>query len=198
MRYLLYIFFATMLFACSAVSAPPDDVPGTFQQGNDNGSFGKKYGGREDVVNAMYNEVLDDNAGLKTLEKDIRDVPGNVSDASAAYNSFVYNNSSYYNSAMRHVNSITDTALKARIRTLVEASSHQYQRSVSKHNTLINEINWKQATLSDLHTYLKLVKTLPVIEAYQKKNLPDTKPLENVSVEIDKITERTKDATRNN
>jgi hypothetical protein len=197
MRYLSLSIFTVMLFACSDVSSPPDDVPKAFEEKNSIGgikSSDSRYGGGSDVVNSMYNEIVDDDANLKSLEKDIRNIPGVIADAEGAYNNFVYNNSGYYNSATNHVNSIKDSALKQKIKVMLEASNAQYQRSGAKHNTLINEINWKQLTLNDLHTYLKIIKTIPAIEAYQKKNLPSTSPMENASAELDKLIQRTKDA----
>lgn len=195
MRYFLPGLFAILLFSCDNVSAPPGDVPTAFEETKSEG-FKSKYGGREDVVTSMYNDVVNDDANLKSLEKDIRNIPGTVSDAASPFHSFDNNNDSYYSSASMHVNSIKDSALKQQVRMMVENSKTQYTRSIARHNTLINEIKWKQLTLNDVHTYLMLVKTLPAIESYQKKNIPSTTPLENVSAELDKLIQRTKDATK--
>jgi hypothetical protein len=197
MRYLLLGVFTITLFSCSNVSSPPDNVPKEFEEGNSSSfSFERSGGGGSDAVTSLYNEVADDDANLKSLEKDIRNLSGNIADASEPFNTFTYNNSNYYNSATNHLNSIRDSALKAKAKALIDASMNQYQRSVAMHNRLINEINWKQVTLNDVHTYLKLARTLPVIENYQKKNLPSTSALENASAEMDKVIQRTKDASK--
>lgn len=202
MRYSFLSVFIITLFACSAVSSPPDnDIPRTFEENKSKTeikSFDSRYGGSYDVVNSMYNEIVDDDANLKSLEKDIRNISGTVSDASNAFNGFNNNNTNYYNSASNHANSIKDNELREKIRVMVEASKSQYLKSIGKHNGLLNDINPKQATLSDLHTYLKLVKTLPAIEAYQKKNLPSTTALENASAEIDKVIKKQKMQLNNN
>lgn len=199
MRYILLSILATTLFACSSVSSPPEnDVPRAFEETSSKAEVksGSRYGGGYDVVNSMYNELVDDDAGLKSLEKDIRGISGVVYDAANTFNGFNNNNSNYYNSASNHVNSIRDSALKEKIRALVEASKSQYYRSVAAHYKLKDEIDWKQVTLNDAHTYLKLIKTLPAIEAYQKKNLPSTSALENASAEIDKVIQRTREAAK--
>ena len=197
MRLLSPALFVILLFSCDNVSSPPnDDVPKAFKETNSgSGSFGKRYGGG-DIVNTMYSDLANDDAMLKSLEKDIRNLPGNISDASAPFNEYERNNSSYYSSARNHLNSIKDSALREKIRKQIDNSSNEYNRLSAKHNALLKEIDWKQVTLNDVHTYLKLVKTLSAIENYQRKNLPSTAPLENISLELDKVIQRTKDAAR--
>jgi hypothetical protein len=197
MRYLLLSVFVIALFACSNVSSPPDNVPkGLDAENSGSLSSETRYGGGGDALNDMYEEMVDDDAALKSLEKDIRSLSGNISEATRPYNTFTYYNSNYYNSATNHLNSIRDSALKTKAKAIIDASMSQYQRSVAAHNKLINEISWKQVTLNDAHTFLKLVKTLPLIENYQKKNLPSTSALENASAEMDKVIQRTKDASK--
>jgi len=197
MRHLSILTFAFIVCSCSNVSSPADDrkVPKALEEENSSFTL-KKYGGREDVVNGMYNELLSDNATLKNLEKSINNLPDMISDAESPYQVFNNNNTSYYNSALNHVNTIKDAALKEKIKAMVEASRSQYNNSVAAHNKLLNEIDWKQLSLNDMHTFLKLVKTLPVIEAYQKKNTPSTSAMENASAEIDKLIQRTKEAAK--
>jgi hypothetical protein len=54
----------------------------------------------------------------------------------------------------------------------------KYNLSVASHRDLSKMIQTNQLTLSDLHNILKIVRTLPIIEQYQKKSLPETRPLE--------------------
>lgn len=195
MRYLLPCLLALVLSSCDNVSSPPDknrtstgggtvSVPGE----------GSRYGKGGDVIDEMYDEVVDNDANLKTLEKDIRALSETIGEASAPYKSFSRTNEDYYHSAARHIASIKDSALRQKIRMMIDNNRSAYNKSVAPHERLVNDINWKQATLEDLHTYLVLVKTLPVMEEYQKKNLPATAPLEKVSAEHDRVNQRTKDA----
>lgn len=192
MRYLLPGFIAFAFLSCDTVSAPPEEVPKAFEQQS---ASGKRLGGKGgDVINEMYDEVVSKDATLKALEKDIDDMPEMIADATAPFHAYNRNNENYYTSAARHVGYIKDSALREKIRTMIDNSKSNYNKSIASHQRLINDINWKQVTLSDLHSYLMLVKTLPEIESYQKKNLPATAPLEKISAEHDRLNERTKEA----
>ncbi len=71
--------------------------------------------------------------------------------------------------------SITDSLLKNKILLLIKASNNKYLAKTSMLNTLMNQINTNDATLSDHHEILKIVLTIPMIEKYQDENMPDEK-----------------------
>lgn len=58
--------------------------------------------------------------------------------------------------------------------------------SIYDHKSILNSIKTKNITLTDLHTALKIIRTLPVIDKYQKNNLPATQPLQGYLNEVDK------------
>ena len=60
-----------------------------------------------------------------------------------------------------------------------------YNSSTSRHNDLLKSIETKNMTLSDLHIILKIAWTLPVIEKFQRDNLPSTKSLDGYLKQLD-------------
>ena len=144
----------------------------------------------EDMIESIYNELVIKTPELKDLEKNIESLSGNKNDSNDLYKKFNDKNQEYFSSANRNVEKIYDSVLKQRIRLLIFSSLTKYNSKVSKHEDLLKSIDLKTITLSDLHTFLKISRTLPVIEKYQNENLPTTKPIENVSKHLDATIKR--------
>lgn len=141
--------------------------------------------GHEDLVESLYKELVDKTPELKELENKIDNLNNSQSDTTEAFNKFNGKNQSYYNSANRHADYLNDTLLKVKIKNMIAASLDKYKSSVSRHNAILDSIEVKNATLNDLHTILKITRTLPLIETYQRDNLPSTKPLEDFAKQVD-------------
>ena len=64
------------------------------------------------------------------------------------------------------------------MKVLIANNLTKYTSSTTKHKELLKIMETKSLIISDLHNILKIVKTLPLIEKYQRDNLPDTKSFE--------------------
>lgn len=131
-----------------------------------------------DLVESLYNELAEKNEDLKTLENKIQALNESKSDSTASFDGFNNKNRSYYASANRHIDGLSDSLLKTKMRTLITASLKSYNGITGRHDTLHKIIDAQGLTLADLHTVLKITRTLPLIEKYQRYNLPPAKPLE--------------------
>lgn len=134
--------------------------------------------GYEDLVENLYNELASKDIDLKKLEDAINELNKSKSDTTELFDKFNKNNESYFNSADRHVLEIKDSLLRDKMKLLVANNLTKYNLLIARHSELIKIIEAKQVTISDLHNILKIVKTLPLIDKYQKDNLPNTKSLE--------------------
>lgn len=142
--------------------------------------------GSADLLESLYKELADKTPELKELEKQIDKLADSKSDSAELFNNYDEKNQSYYHSANKHVEQIKDTVLTERMKLLIENSLTRYNSSVSKHNDIIKSINNKSITLNDLHLILKITRTMPLIDKYQKDNLPSTKSLEDYSGQLEK------------
>lgn len=156
---------------------PKQDVPKALDDKKSSLEIISKRGG-ENIVESLYDELLTKNAELKSLEERIDALNESQADSTEKFNNFDNKNQSYYTSANNHIENINDSALKTRIKNIIAASVVKYNSSISKQKELLQIINAKSNSISDLHTALKIVKTLPLIEQYQKSNLPKSTPLE--------------------
>lgn len=142
--------------------------------------------GYDDLLESLYKELANKNPELKELERQIDKLADNKGDSSELFYKYDEKNQSYYHSANNHIEQISDTVLKERMKILIENSLTKYNSSVLNNNDILRSINNKYSSLNDLHLILKITRTLPLIEKYQKDNLPSTKSLEGYSNQLDK------------
>jgi hypothetical protein len=150
-----------------------------------------KRGYSEDLIEQLYAELTQTDKELKKLEEGLQQLNETANDSTAVYDHYSSKNKSYYDVALLKTEKITDSLLKRQIKSLMENSQLQYQSLTSAHRALLADIDVRRMRLSDLHTALKLYRTLAVIEQYQKSNLPSTKPLEAYRKEVERLTKMT-------
>lgn len=129
----------------------------------------------DDLVESLYTELLTKDIDLKKLEDKIDELNKSKSDTTELFDNFNAKNESYFSSADRHIADIKDSLVRNKIKNLVASQLTKYNSRIARHNELLNLIEAKQLTISDLHNVLKIVRTLPLIEKYQKDNLTSTK-----------------------
>lgn len=142
--------------------------------------------GYGDLMESLYSELADKTPELKALEMSVDKLTESKSDSLELFTNYNGKNQRYYRSAEDHLGQIKDTVLKEKMKRLIEASLMKYDQSVLKHNTIINAIDKKTITLNDLHLILKITRTLPIIENYQRDNLPSTRSIEGYATQLDK------------
>lgn len=132
----------------------------------------------DDLIESLYKELVSKNADLKKLEDQIDELNESRSDSTELFDKFNDKNEAYFSSADSHVSQIKDSILREKVKFMISAQLTKYNSAIGRHNQLVKTIQAKQMTISDLHTLLKIVRTLPVMDKYQKDNLPDTKSME--------------------
>lgn len=132
----------------------------------------------DDLVESLYTELLTKDIDLKKLEDKIDELRKSKSDTTELFDNFIEKNQSYFSSADRHVLEIKDSLLRDKIKNLVAIQLTKYNSRIVRHKELLKLIETKQMTISDLHNVLKIVRTLPLIDKYQKDNIPNTKSFE--------------------
>ncbi|MEO7522879.1 MAG: hypothetical protein ABIT58_02230 [Ferruginibacter sp.] len=183
-------FISLLLFGCKhqAKQDVPDlPTPKALQDNSSKGystDFKRSY--QDDLLETLYAELVDRSDELQEIEDELEKLRKTRSDSSNAFIKFDEKNKAYYNSGDQHVQLIKDSILKSRMGLLISNSQTNYSSKILKHNDLLALLNSKDINLNDLHTVLKIVKTLPLIEKFQKENIPGTKPIENVLKDIDK------------
>ena len=145
--------------------------------------------GYDDLVESLYNELVTKDIDLKKLEDKIDELNKSKNDTTELFDKYNGKNQSYFSSADRHVVDIKDSLLRNKMRIIVTNQLSKYNSRIGKHNELLKIIDAKQMTISDLHNVLKIVRTLPLIDKYQKDNLTDTKSFEGYIKQQEKATQ---------
>jgi hypothetical protein len=186
MRKLLFVSMVlTIILSCNNNRPrPQQETPKALDEKSKSNSLVTKRGYDEDILESLYSELVDKTPELKKLEEDIDLIYDSKSDSLETFTSFDSKNDRYYNSAGSHAQGIKDSLLREKMKNLIQASLTNYNALTAPHNNLLTSIESKQTTLGDLHTALKIVRTLPVIAKYQKNSLPDSKRLEGYSQKI--------------
>lgn len=196
--YPVVVVFSIIFSSCNNNSPTvpenkPEETPKALQQDKGSSEISlltkRSYG--DDLLEDLFNELLEKDAALGELEHAIGKLKEDKKDSAESFNAFNLKNNAYYNSANTHLEAITDSVLKQTIKLLVDNSLSKYKSTTAEHNNLIATINSKDITLNNLHIILKLTQTLGMIEKYQAKDIPSTKPLEKTSKAYDIIITRT-------
>ncbi|GAB3668773.1 hypothetical protein GCM10027594_34010 [Hymenobacter agri] len=130
------------------------------------------------MVDGLYNELVSNDQNLKKLEDNISDLDESERDTTKLIDEFKDRNQAYFGAANGHISAIKDSVLRNKIRNMIAAQLIKYNARIAGHNQLLKIIDNKQTTISDLHNVLKIVRTLPLIDQYQKGSLPNPKSLE--------------------
>jgi uncharacterized protein YdiU (UPF0061 family) len=180
-KILISTFIVLTLASCENTRTqdnPKQETPKALQDKNSSYEIISKRS-YDDLVESLYNELLDKDKDLKKLENDIKVLNESKEDTTELFDNFDNKNESYYSSANRHIDQLSDSLLKTKMRIMITNSLTNYNSLVTRHNALLKTIETKSMTLNDLHTVLKITKTIPLIDKYQKDNLPSTKSLES-------------------
>jgi hypothetical protein len=200
MRTLFFACGLLLIGTCSCTSgarendnpntqAPPAP-PAPLQEDRKSGLKLSKRGAG-DLVDELFSDLQKSEPALQDLENNIGNASEQKQDSTSPFFSYDGKNNSYYSSAGNHMNTISDSALKQKVNTLITNSLALYQNRTQAHKQLIAQLEIKNTRLDDLFTVLKLVRTLAIIDRFQQDQLPSVRPLQSVSREYDRLIAET-------
>jgi hypothetical protein len=137
--------------------------------------------GRRNLVERLYDDVVNKTPALKQLEAEINALEEGKSDSTKDFDDFNNKNSDYYADGALYAADVTDSVLKEYIKKMLTESQARYKGKAENLTNLEGSINSKSETLNDLHILLKLSKTIHIMENYQNTNMPLPRPLENIA-----------------
>ncbi len=146
----------------------------------------------DDLLEDLYSELVSKDNDLQALEDQIAALNENQIDSSAAFQNYDNKNQAYFFSADRHLAGISDSLVRDEMKALLAKSLAKYNALSTKHHELVGLIAAKNLRIADLHTVLKIVKTLPLIEKYQVEHLPSSKSLKGYVKKQEEVIRREK------
>jgi|GEM_PF-5627010 len=185
------LFLATLILfvsSCKEKERAPVLSPVVQTQKTESRLFSKsRY--EADEVNRIYQNLLDSAPVLKQLQERLDDLDTEWADSSAEYNRYKQIIAGYYTSANGHANSITDSVMKARLKSLLEEGRRNGQQRMAAHEALVQDIRSEIKHIRNLNEQLKVLLTYVEIQKYQRDYLPPKTPLEGLSRQLDQLTQ---------
>jgi hypothetical protein len=186
---LLYCFLFLAFISCNqhqqkAIPNPEPEIPKALEdkKGTDFTIVSKsRY--RNDLVEELYDELLQKNTQLQGLETEIKKIATSKKDSLEGFETYVEKNTQYYQHANNYLQSLKDTVLRKKIEQILFTSNERLEKNIAGHKAIVQQIENKTTQLSDLHSVLKVVTTLAIMEQYQKQHLPTAKPLQKILME---------------
>ena len=155
----------------------------------------KSYSRSGDLIEELYQELVEKTPSLKTLETDLETFKRKSNEPTEKFNDYDGKSKSYYSSANYKTTAIEDSLLRNKIITLLSNSNKQYSNKTTELTSLLDHISKNGATINDHHSVLKIVLTLPLIEKYQNDNLPDKKEFKDLIKTQEKLLNQTDSLT---
>jgi hypothetical protein len=156
---------------------------------------GSRTGGYKDLVDELYEQAVNQNSNLETIEEDIQKFYKKKEDALEKYNSYIAYNNRYYTDAKSKTNQIVDANTKQKALELINKSEANYKIKLSDWQNTITSLQNNEKELNDLHNLLKITVTEPMIQKFQG-TLPDNTKLKESSNDLQQITLKIKAITR--
>lgn len=179
------LFVSTLLVlvlaSCNSKPAqvkPQQEIPKALEDKSSYEFISKRGRGYGDLVDDLYQELVSNDPKLKELDVRIDELNNSESDSTTAFNKFDTKVQSYFRAVDMNIAAIKDSLLRERMKLLIVSNQTKYKAQIAGHNELLKTIEKNKAVMADLYIVLKIVRTLPLIEKYQKDNLPSTKSIE--------------------
>lgn len=191
----LILFLFIVLTSCGGNESknenPKNEIPKALQ--NKASINIGRYRSNDDLPEELYQELVSKNIELKKLETQLEDF--NTKDTLNIFYNYNGKSENYYTYANSYANSIKDSILKNKVLNLLKNSDEKYNKKITELNQLVESIYQKQRDIRDYHSALKIVLTIPLIEKYQKDNLPEKSPFEKVIENQNLLLEKIKKNT---
>jgi len=171
-KYLLIIFIFVFFISCNENKQQTENneiqTPKSLQ--DDSGLKSLKRGGN--LVNELYNELVEKSPELKKLESDLEEFQNIPSETQTIFYNYNGKSSIFYGNAEGLANQIKDSLTKKRVLEMIKRSNDKYNLKSKDIDQLVKQISSSETTIEDNHNVLKIALTIPLIEKYQDENLP--------------------------
>lgn len=140
----------------------------------------KSYDRSDDLVEELYNDLVETNEVLEKLENDFDNLSTTNYELQQKFDKYDRKSISYYATANSKISAISDSLLREKMKNHISLSKQKYADKISEHDTLIKVIAINESKLKDQHIILKILLTSPMIEKYQDDNIPNKNEWEDL------------------
>lgn len=191
MKNINYILLISLIMVASCTPKTENNPAQTPEALQDDYSSLKRSKG--DLVEDLYQELLERDSVLKNLEKEMNGFRSGSLEAIKPFHNYLDKSEDYYAAVNGRAKTIKDSLLMKRMQSLIASHQKAYKSRTAELNSLLDTLATHNAQLNDQHSALKIAKTLPMIEKYQKENQPNKNELKKLIQQQEKMLKQMKD-----
>ncbi|SHF75872.1 hypothetical protein [Pedobacter caeni] len=191
MKNINYILLISLIMVASCTPKTENNPAQTPEALQDDYSSLKRSKG--DLVDELYQELLKRDSVLKTLAENLNGFRSDSLEAIKPFYNYLDKSENYYAAVNRRAKGIKDSLLMKSMQSLIASHQKAYKSRTAELNSLLDTITHHNAQLNDNHDALKIAKTLPMIEKYQKENQPNKNELKKLIGQQEKMLKQMKD-----
>lgn len=145
---------------------------------------------KEALIESLYQELISKSEELKQLDAEIKTLAQLQKQATDSFHLFDSKNRAYYESALLTTTNIRDSIFRKKVQGIINESFNAYKTQILPHQQLDSLLTKKNASITDLYTLLKVVKTLPSMHNFQQERMPGTATAEAFSRQLDSLVQK--------
>lgn len=131
------------------------------------------------IIDRLFEEALEKNTDLRNLSEDLEGVHEAQRDSMNVYNKYVSNNDQYWEELNHYAGLLNDSTTKVELNGLIDALREKHNERTSEMQATANDVEQASQRLHDLEILMKIVVTHPMMENYQRNQMPN-QTLENL------------------
>lgn len=199
-NFILFIFLLIVL-SCSnkeTVEEKPQGVQTPEVLNNESkfdlSSYGKRLG--SDIIQQLFDEAIEKDTIIEAIYSRLADVREMRTDSQKAHEIYMRNNENYWNALKRYSLALQDSTMKIEVNKLIERLKKRQAERTSDLYKLMADIDSTEWHLNDLEILMKIVVTEPMMNNYQRNELPDLRPIEAFKSAMDSSVKEIKTYTK--
>jgi hypothetical protein len=201
MHKLLPLFACLFCLSCGdnrqVHQEPQHNVPEALDN-NKARSYGFSKSSPRDVVDRLFDELIENDTALQTLHERISSLKREKGDSLYTYHKFSSNNEDFYSSAKMHLNNVRDSSLRSTLKSMVNTSELKYKQKKDRFIKSESLIDTSIVQINDRLELLKMLMTIPVMERYQRDNLPSEVPFDSLLKKMQQLRAKLEIAIKKN
>jgi uncharacterized coiled-coil protein SlyX len=167
------VFISITIFLSCSSNIEKDETPEALEDKSIDIKTYSRY--RADLIEELYAELAEKNPSLTKLEENLDEYYKKLEKIYSEFREMDNKSNEYYTTANSKLQNFNDSVFSKKIGLIIEKSKKNYMLKKSAISKLIDENKTKQKQLDDSYLAMKILITMPLIEEYQDKNIPEEK-----------------------
>lgn len=167
---LLICLFTLLIYSCKENNSDKNEIVEKAAENTESSFPIKRMSKSQDILDGIYSELLKNDSKLQKLDSKVLSLQQDKKTIQSMYHDIINNSDDYYLLAENEAKSIRDSTLKKEILELVKNSLGKFNTKKNKYEELQKQANFNYYKIFSFYQALKIRKTLPEIEKYQKAN----------------------------